>query len=333
MKVLRSTLTAALITLVPLAGHAEEGPGFRYGGETFTGESLPAALRQQLFEMEVKLNEQRERLISRFVVRKYLEDRAQAEGKTVQALQAELLDTTPPDEAAVRRFYEQNRDRIPAEFEQVRDRIAQYLQQQQRQQGMAALIERVRSEKGYEALLPEPEASVFEVATEGYPSKGAADAEVTVVEFADFQCPYCKQATAVVDRILERYEGQVRVVYRDFPLQPAGVSREIAEGGVCAAEQDRFWDYHDRAFAQQSSLSAASPSELAGELGLDTEAFAECLESEATAASVERSRAGAERLGVSGTPSFFVNGRPVHVDQDIEKALNETIREALGETS
>ena len=333
MKLIRSALGIAVVALVPLAAGAEQQPGFRYGDEVFQGESLPPALHQKLFELEANLNDQREQLFTQFAIEKYLADRAEAEGKSIEEVQAELLAPAPPDEAAIRKFYDENRDRIPAEYDNVKDQLAQYLQQQQMQERIAALVDRIRKEKGFEVMLPEADAPVFSVATEGYPAKGAADPEVTVVEFADFQCPYCKRATGAVENLLDEYGDRVRVVYRDFPINQSGISREIAEGGVCAAEQDRFWDYHDLAFERQDSLAADSPAALAAEAGLDEEAFAECLASDKTEMRVAESKAEAIELGVSGTPTFFVNGRQLHVDKNLEADLTEAVQEALADSS
>lgn len=329
MNIVRLTLSVLLVAVAPVAAGAEEQPGFRFDGEIFQGKALPPALRQNLFELEASINEQREQLLTGFAIERYLAERAAAEGKTVEELQTELLVPTPPDEETLRSFYEENREQIPVSFEEARDQLVKYLQQQQIQERLTQLVDTMREEKGFELILPELDPPVFDVATEGYPSKGATSPEVTVVEFADFQCPYCKMATDAVENVLEEYGDRVRVVYRDFPINPSGVSEKIALGGVCAAEQDRFWDYHDLAFERQGSLDEESPQTIAAEIGLDEEAFAACISSEETQVRVEESKAEALELGVSGTPAFFVNGRQLQVGQNLERDLAAAVEKAL----
>ena len=329
MKLIPLTLSVAAFAWLPLAAGAEERPGFRYGGQVFQEEALPPALRQQLFNLEFALNRDREQLLTQFAIEKYITDRAEAEGKTIEEVQNEIIAPSPPDEASLRALYEENKDRIPATFEDARGQLAKYLQEKQVQDGLSALVEAIRKEKGFEVILPELEAPAFEVATEGYPSKGAQNPDITVVEFADYQCPYCKMAISAVDSLLEEYGDRVRVVYRDFPINSSGISEEVALGGVCAAEQGQFWEYHDLAFETQESLDKDSPQEIASEIGLDEQAFADCITSDETQARVEQSKAEAMKLGISGTPTFFVNGRQLQVSQELERDLATAVEKAL----
>lgn len=326
-------LLIAVLSAVPFTAPAEDQPGFRYDGESFFGEDMPGRIRQQLYEMEMKMNRQREQLFDQFAVQQYIEERSEAEDKPVEQVQQELLGVPEPDPAAVRQFYDENRQSIGQPFEQVKGRIAEYIRQQQTQGKVDALVQRIKEEKGYAVALPEPRAPVFDINVAGYPSKGADDAAVTVVEFADYQCPYCKQATGVVDRLVERFGDRVRVVYRDFPVNRSGISREVAEGAVCADRQGSFWAYHDLAFERQDSLDTDSPTRLAEKLSLDMSEFESCLASDQPEAKVAKSQAEGVKLGVSGTPTFFVNGRQLHVHGDLEQPLMEAVETALAERS
>lgn len=330
--VLIATLTAVPFT-APAQAQDQDQPGFRYGGESFFGENLPGRIRQQLYEMELKMNREREQLFDQFVVQQYIEERAETQGKPVEQVQQELLGVPEPETAAVRQFYDQNRQSIGQPFEQVKGQIAQYIQQQQTQRKVEALVQQVKDEKGYEVALPEPQAPVFDINVAGYPYKGAKDAAVTVVEFADFQCPHCKNATGVMNQLVERFGDRVRVVYRDFPVNRSGISREVAEGAVCADRQSSFWAYHDLAFERQDSLAMDSPVRLAEALSLDMSQFQSCLESGQPEAKVTKSQAEGVQLGVTGTPSFFVNGRPLHVHGDLEKPLMDAVEAALARAS
>jgi len=148
-----------------------------------------------------------------------------------------------------------------------------------------------------------------EVGTEG-PSRGAADAPVTIVEFEDFQCPFCKKALSTVDEILSRYRDKVRLVHRDFPLQPLHpASVKAHEAARCAEEQGKFWQYRDLLY---KSAPAASPEQLddyALRAGLNITAFKECTDSDKFKTLVLKDESDGEHLGVQGTPAFFINGR------------------------
>ena len=146
------------------------------------------------------------------------------------------------------------------------------------------------------------------VAAEG-PARGAAEgAPVTIIEFSDFQCPYCRKVVPTIQQVLARYPDQVRFVYRHFPLGSHGRARPAAEASMCADEQGKFWAFHDRLFQSPNALSDADLLRYAGELGLDQAAFTKCVEEGRFAAQVDRDLQAGREAGVTGTPAFFVNG-------------------------
>ena len=152
----------------------------------------------------------------------------------------------------------------------------------------------------------------IEVAADGFPSHGPADAPVTIVEFSDFECPYCARLAPVLDEVKRRYAGTVRVVYRHYPL--TGIHPDAwkaAEASLCAHEQGRFWEFHDLLFAEQGALAVADLKAKAARLDLDTEAFALCLDSGRHYKAVLADLRAGDAAGVSGTPAMFINGRLV----------------------
>src|SRR5262249_25878458 len=144
------------------------------------------------------------------------------------------------------------------------------------------------------------------------PARGIADAPVTIVEFEDFQCPFCKRAQATLDQILVSYKDRVKLVHRDFPLQPLHPAAWKAhEAGRCAQDQGKFWEYRDLLYRNTPAADPESLSKYASQLGLDPGHFRECLDTDKFKAVVEKDEAEGERLGVQGTPAFFINGRPL----------------------
>jgi protein-disulfide isomerase len=156
---------------------------------------------------------------------------------------------------------------------------------------------------------PTPPA-VVAVSVDDDPSWGPEDAPVTIVEFSDFQCPFCSRFfSETYPQIKQEYEGQVRFVYRDFPLtslhENAQKSGEAAE---CADEQGKFWDYHDTLFNNNSALDDASLKSYASQVGLDTATFNQCLDSGKYTEEVQKDYQEGISYGVTGTPAFFING-------------------------
>ena len=140
------------------------------------------------------------------------------------------------------------------------------------------------------------------------PFIGPEDAQVTIVEFSDFECPFCSRAYETVYEIKEAYEGQVKIVFKNFPLSFHANAQKAAEASECAYDQGKFWEMHDIMFENQDALSVDDLKSYAEELGLDTEAFNECLDSGAKETAVSEDFEAGNEVGVTGTPAFFING-------------------------
>jgi protein-disulfide isomerase len=159
------------------------------------------------------------------------------------------------------------------------------------------------------------------------PSRGSAQAAVTIVEFADFQCPYCSRAAATIEKVLAAYDGKVRLVFRHFPLSFHDKAPKAAEAGACADEQGKFWEMHDALFGSQELEPDALKAQ-ARRLGLDAAKFEECLDSGRMAALVKRDLVAGQKAGVTGTPAFFINGRVLSGAQP-EDAFHRVIDQEL----
>lgn len=170
----------------------------------------------------------------------------------------------------------------------------------------------------------------FEVPIDDDPIFGPADAPVTIIEFSDYQCPYCARwHTEVFSRLMTAYEGKVRFIYRDFPLYSIHPQAEAAaEAANCAGEQNAYWDYHTALFSEKYSLGAEGFRQYAAELGLDTVKFGQCLDEHRYQAEVKADFDAAVALGVSSTPTFFINGRALIGAQGFE-AFQQIINEEL----
>ncbi len=149
------------------------------------------------------------------------------------------------------------------------------------------------------------QAATLHIATADDPSKGGIDAKIVIVEFSDFQCPYCFQSFPVVRELISAYGDQIKFIYRDFPLK--NNSQKAAEAGECAHEQGKFWEMHDKLFINQNDLSVLALKRYASELGLDESSFNECLDSGRYVTEVQEDLSDGLLAGVDGTPTFFIN--------------------------
>lgn len=140
------------------------------------------------------------------------------------------------------------------------------------------------------------------------PIKGNPDAPVTIVEFSDFQCSWCGRVEPTLRQILETYKGQVKLIYKDYPAPSHENAEPAALAALCAQEQGKFWEYHDVLFENQGSLTIDDLKRYAADLGLNTQEFNSCLDSKKYKDQIKEDMDEAGRVGVRGTPAFFING-------------------------
>jgi protein-disulfide isomerase len=153
----------------------------------------------------------------------------------------------------------------------------------------------------------------YDIPTAGFYSTGPADAPITLVEFSDYQCPYCQRwHDQVYDSLMAAYPGQIRLVYRNLPLtQLHPQAMNAAESSLCAGEQNAYWQYHEKLFENSQLLSDSLYASLAAELGLDAAAFNDCMTEHKYKSQIEADMQFAIDLGVQSTPTFFINGLAV----------------------
>lgn len=169
------------------------------------------------------------------------------------------------------------------------------------------------------------------IPTAGSPVRGPADAALTLVEFSDFQCPYCKVAVGQLNAVLEAYPGKIRLIFKEFPLDTHSQAALAAAAAIAAHQQGKFWPMHDALFAHRTELSRATILALARAVGLDMQRFAADLDSPATRSAIARDREDGDRAGVEGTPSVYINGRKYNGALDLPKirtAIDEELKKA-----
>jgi protein-disulfide isomerase len=277
-------------------------------GQPITQEELEVSAAAQLRQLDQQRQTILEQALDRLVDQKLVELEASKRGSSTDDLMnAEVQSKIGTiSDADVDSWYEQNKARINRPKEQVAAQIRQLLQQQRGSEVYNTFIKGLKDKYKVRVLL---EPIRTEVATAGEPANGPDTAPVTIVEFSDFQCPFCGRLAPTIDEVKKNYGDKVRVVFRQFPLPMHPNASKAAEASLCAFEQGKFWQMHDAMFKDQQKLSVPELKATAATLGLDADKFNSCLDSGKYASKVQEDIDAGRKVGVSGTPAMFVNGR------------------------
>ena len=307
-----------------------DGKSITYGDVQADAEVGPK-LRQAEVKALSELYEQRRSLIEEMISRRLLEEEAKAKGKTLeQWYQSDYMSSVPdPSDDEAKAFFEEHKAQIPPgqSFEDLKGRIKQAVRQQKLRDNMGKMLEDLKSRHHAQVALEPPELPRMEVEAKG-PARGPANAAVTIVEFSDFQCPYCGREFPVIERLMKEYDGKVRLVFRHFPLDFHPFAAKAAEAGMCAQDQGKFWELHDKMFTNQQKLAVEDLKGYAKSLGMDAAKFDKCLDSGEKKPAVDEDMKAGTAAGVNGTPAFFINGLFVNGAQPYEQ-MKQTIDREL----
>ena len=288
-------------------------PAAKVGEEIISLEEVQRALQPELAQIERNRYNLIEEKLEQLVVDKLLAAEARRRGVSVDDLLKEEVYAKTPKVAdkEVDDFISQNRDRLSqGDDPDLRLKVWDHLRGQKVNQQRSDYIRTLRAKAGVTVYLQEPAGARVRVdATKGF-ARGAKDAAVNIVEFSDFQCPFCKAVVPTIHQLMAHYAGKVRWVFRDFPipnLHP--LAPKAHEAARCAAEQEKFWEYHDLLFERSPRLAPAELKQYARDLKLNGENFEKCFDSGKYQPAIAGDVQEGARLGASGTPTFFINGR------------------------
>jgi len=283
--------------------------------------------RENLYKLE---KQKLEEYISAFL----LTQEAKKRGVSVETVLDQEVNSKilPVDDDEIDVFYKSNRGRIAVDLDKVREQIRSYLQNQKIEAQKALFFKSLRSKAKVVTYLKPPPVFRAQLSLAGEPFKGSEKAPVTIVKFEDFQCPFCIQVQSTFNELVSRYDGKVRLVHKDFPLESLHPqARQAAEAARCAHEQRKFWEYHDKLYANSPKASADDLKNYAKEVGLNVDSFDRCLVSGKYKAVVQQDLKEGTQLGLSGTPTFFINGREISGNQPLtafEAMIDEELARA-----
>jgi protein-disulfide isomerase len=332
--VLGAVLTVSAACGAPTLAQSEGQVVGRVGDRAVTMAELDEAWRSNdaasRMRMLQELYETRKRTLDIVIGEILIEQEAIAQGTSRDELLAQELParTLPITGEDITRVYQQNRRAFPnMTEEQMAPQIRAFLAQQRPMQALHAYMAELRAGADDVRVDLEPPRTAVDVAP-GDPVLGPAGAPVEIVEFSDFQCPFCERLTGTLDRLKAEYGDDIRLVFKDFPLPNHAQAFKAAEAGLCANMQGKFWELHDTLFGNQEELQVDDLKRHAGELEMDQAAFDACLDSGRFAEQVNADLALGQALGVQSTPTVFINGRAVMGAAPYE-VFEEIVRDEL----
>ncbi len=259
-----------------------------------------------LFQARNTFYQAQRKAVEEFVDDYLLERQAEKEHLTVaQLIDKHVTSTLPkdPSEESLRVYFEGVQ--TTESFEAVRPQIIEHIRQARLEKAKAAYFKTIKNDAVIALRLPAPRVPV---SLKDTPLRGGRDAKVTIVEYADFECPACQQSQPGLDKLETEYKGKVAFAYKDVPLPMHSHAQKAAEAAHCAGAQGKYWEYHDKLFATRQ-LDVSQLKEHARSLGLDAKLFDKCLDSGEQAELVKSQLAEGQGYKIEGTPSFFINGR------------------------
>jgi protein-disulfide isomerase len=316
-KQMAATDVVAMVGSTPITLGEVDDRAFQRSSSDFGGARLAQALYLA-----------RREAVEQIIDTRLINDEAKARGvDSATLIEKEISGhAPPPTENDITFWYQTNPARVQgATLPQVHDAIRSLLIDQRMGEAHDTFIGKLK-EKVSVTISLEPPRQKVDVA--GHPSKGPKDAPIELIEFSDFQCPFCQRANPTVDQVLQTYGNRIHFVYRHYPLPNHPNARPAAEAAACADEQGRFWQYHDALFANAAKLTNDDLKQHAVAAGLDAAKFNACFDSRRFKNDVDKDVKEGGEAGVSGTPAFFINGRALEGAQPFE-AFKRVIDEEL----
>jgi protein-disulfide isomerase len=314
---------------------------FELDGKTYSAEELPTQARDTLFQIQTQSFETASNFSRELALRIALAQEQKMDiAKDLPDLRA-LMKVEPPAEEELKKFYETNKQSMPpsATFEQIKPQLVQFMSSQKVGEQARTKATELTSAGRLKMLLKAPQAPVVSLPLERFPSKGSAEAIVTLVETSDYLCPHCRSTKPEVEAVLKEFGSKVRFHKATFALRPGQLSGVLARGAYCANQQsaDAFWKYNDKAFeVPLEAANATSPDvqkefvatavKAAKDAGIDDKAFEACLGTEVASKWVEETNSILSGAGVNATPTFFLNNRRINLGST---TLAQAVKEAI----
>lgn len=277
-------------------------------GANITDADLTTAAKEELKQFDMQVYKIKKGALDDLIEKKLIEDAAKKDGKSVEEYIKINIDDKikKPGDEELKAFYESHKDQVGGKsFDETKDSISQYMNRRAAQDTRDMLLAQIRKDAKVDVKLEPPRVTVE---AGDNPSKGPKNAPITIVEFTDYQCPFCGRVRPTINQVIDKYKDQVRYVLRDYPLPFHGNSKKAHEAAHCAGDQGKYWEMNVLLFKNQTALEVAKLKDYAKEVGLNQAKFDKCLDSGKYTKKVDDNQSYGSKVGVNGTPAFFING-------------------------
>lgn len=299
---------------------SDSRPAATVGGAVITMDDLDKAAANQLAKVHQQEFQVRSDALTGMIQQKLIANEAAAR-KVSEAdlLQTEVeAKTAKPTQDEISQYYEKMKSRMGGKtLDDVKGDIEKVLMAQKSNERRAQFLTELSAKNEVKIMLEPPRSTITLRPTA--PILGPADAPITIVEWSDYQCPFCKRAHPTVEQVMNEYKGKVRFIYLDYPLPFHPLAMPAAQAVHCAQDQGKFWEYHKNLFESAGDLSKGDLAKRATDVGLDAAAFEACTASNKYDGLIKSNYDDGAALGVTGTPAFFINGRMLVGAQPIEQ--------------
>jgi protein-disulfide isomerase len=298
----------------------KSGVAAKFGDVEITEKELSKGIESEVYETEMRLFQLKEERLKNIALEKVIAQENKGSQISVdEYIEKNIVKNISISDSEMNKFMKEKN--IPKEHltEELRVRIKNFLMLEKKKEIVDEWLLKKTKSTPIVAYFEKPSRPTFDVQVGTSPFKGKADAKVTIVEFSDFQCPYCSNATAILKEVAKAYPKDVRIVFKNFPLPFHTQAEGAALAALCANDQnpEAFWKMHDMMFENQNKLDVETLKENAKKIGLKADAFNECLSSEKLKSLIEADKKQGGELGIKSTPTIFVNGKLVQGAQDI----------------
>lgn len=307
------------------------GAMFKVGEEIINEAEFNKGIESDLYEAEMKVYEIKFGRLQGMLLEKFMNQDPQKKGlSNDEYLDKYIAKDIKVSDKDIEKFIVDRqvpKDQVNPE---IKERIKQYIEMEKKKEAVDKWLGEKITKAKVEVYLKKPERPTFKVDVVAAPIKGNKDAKVTIVEYSDFQCPFCAKATKVVEEIQKKYGSKVKIAFKHFPLPFHNQARLASEASLCANEQSSnlFWKMHDAMFADQTKLDRQNLIATAKKVGVKEDMFVKCLDSKKYSANVDTDVAEGQELSIKSTPTFFVNGKLITGAQPLE-VFSEVIDEEL----
>ncbi|MBT4792110.1 MAG: DsbA family protein [Halobacteriovoraceae bacterium] len=291
-----------------------DGVAASTGSVKVTHKELYEGIESELYEAEMKIFDIKFNKLNELIIQKLIKNDPSSKGMTRdQYFDKHIAGKLKVSDKEVNAFIKERKIPTKQINPQVREKIVNYLSMQKKDDAIKSWLGEKTSKSGIEIFFEKPERPTFDVSVGNAPFFGGENAKVSIVEFSDFQCPFCAEGAKILKKLKAKYGKKVKIAFKQFPLPFHTQAKKAAMASLCMHEQKPalFWKMHDKMFAGQDKLGVDELKESAKALGADTAKFDKCLDDNKYMGQIEKDMQQGKKVGVKSTPTFFVNGKLV----------------------